>query len=159
MALGNGSLTHLDCGINGDIGSRNWVLNLEELDSSLLFRSGWPRQVLYLCLTSPLYKVGMIIPYLTGKLIIRILWDLVHIVKSYNDYYCSSSPPTLLPGRLFRRIFISVVKLYSLHHLPVMYFHSFLQRETKSVHKGVWKSCAGADSITRGDSSFPVSPP
>lgn len=98
----------------------------------------------------------MIIPYLTGKLIVRILWDLVHIVKSYNDYYCSSSPPTLMPGRPFRHIFISVLKLYSLHHLPVLYFHSFLQRKTKSVHKGVWKSCAGADTITRGDSSFPV---
>lgn len=101
--------------------------------------------------------MGMIIPCLTGKLIIRILWDLVHIVKSYNDYYCSFSPPTLIPGRPFRCIFISVMKLYSLHHLPLLYFHSFLQRETKSIHKGIWKSCAGANSITRRDSSFPLS--
>lgn len=28
-------LTHLGCGMNGDLGSRNWVLDLEDLDSNL----------------------------------------------------------------------------------------------------------------------------
>lgn len=148
MALGNRSLTHLDCGVNGDLGSRNWVLNLE-LYSSLLLRSGWLGQSPVTCVSHPFYKMGMIIPYWQAS---RILWDIVHIVKSYNYYYCCSSPlPWFQVGHL--NVFSSVSWNFVPYttYLSCTFILSCKGNQVSSWRRSLKTLCARANSSTRGD--------